>query len=209
MSFEVWISFVVLTGVAVVTPGPAILLVISHASRFGVRQAVFPILGNITGLAILMSLTSFGVGTVLETSSQWFFWLRIVGGLYLVYLGVRLLRTKVHTRPQDDDEQRPMAAPSKYKSYLQGVVVALSNPKALLFIGALFPQFIDISRPVWDQLAILGVTLMTMSFCGLIAFAALSGKLVGQGGQAVYGKINKMTGGLFVIFGLALAASSR
>jgi len=210
MSLDVWVSFVTLTLIAVLSPGPAVLLAITHGSQFGMRRAVFPILGNITGLAILMSLTVIGVGTILEASSQWFFWLRIAGGLYLVYLGIRLLRSaQTSLGDQINQVEQLVTVPSRRKSYLQGVGVALSNPKALLFIGALFPQFVDIAHPVWTQLMILGVTLMAMSFCGLLLWAAFSRALIARGRQALYGKINKITGSLFIAFGIALAAGSR
>jgi len=206
MSLELWSSFVALALVAVFSPGPAVLLAVTHAAQFGVRRAVFPILGNITGLAILVGLTAYGLGAVLEGSSQWFLALRIAGGLYLVYLGIKLLRAK--GLDLSNTQTLPIQ-PSRRKSYLQGVMVALSNPKAILFIGALFPQFIDLAHPVWAQLSIMGVTLMAMSFGGLIVWAALSGALIAKGRKALYGKINKISGALFIAFGAALAVGSR
>ena len=206
MSLELWTSFVALSLVAVFSPGPAVLLAVTHSVQFGVRRAVFPILGNITGLAILVGLTAYGLGSVLESSSQWFLGLRIAGGLYLIYLGVKLLRAKSLDL---SDAQALTVQPSRRKSYLQGVMVALSNPKAILFIGALFPQFIDLAQPLWTQLSIMGLTLMSMSFGGLIVWAALSGALIAKGRKALYGKINKVSGALFIAFGAALAAGSR
>ena len=206
MSLELWSSFVVLTLVAVLSPGPAVLLAVTHAAQFGVRRAVFPILGNITGLAILVCLTALGLNAVLEASSQWFLALRIAGGLYLVYLGVKLLRAK----SVDLASAQALAVqPSRRKSYAQGIAVALSNPKAILFIGALLPQFIDTTHPVWVQLTIMGVTMMAMSFGGLILWAALSGAVLAKGRKALYGKINKASGALFILFGAALAAGNR
>ena len=206
MSLELWSSFVVLALVAVFSPGPAVLLAVTHAAQFGVRRAVFPILGNITGLAILVGLTAYGLGSVLEGSSQWFLGLRIAGGVYLIYLGIKLLRAKSFDL---SNAQTLSVQPSRRKSYLQGVIVALSNPKAILFIGALFPQFIDLTQPLWTQLGIMGLTLMSMSFGGLIMWAALSGALIAKGRKALYGKINKVSGALFIAFGAALAAGSR
>ena len=206
MSLELWSSFVVLALVAVFSPGPAVLLAVTHSAQFGVRRAVFPILGNITGLAILVGLTAYGLGSVLEGSSQWFLGLRIAGGLYLIYLGIKLLRAKSFDL---SNAQMLSVQPSRRKSYLQGVMVALSNPKAILFIGALFPQFIDLTQPLWTQLGIMGLTLMSMSFGGLIVWAALSGALIAKGRKALYGKINKVSGALFIAFGAALAAGSR
>lgn len=207
MSLDVWFSFVVLAGIVVLSPGPAVLLAVTHAGQFGPKRAIVPILGNVTGLGIMTALTAYGLGSLLEASSDWFLWLRIAGGLYLVYLGIKLIRSKPATLP--DGTQGLAVMPSQRKSYLQGVMVALSNPKAILFIGALFPQFIDVAQPVWGQFLLLGVTQMAMSFAALVMYAVLSGALVSKGKQALYSKVNKVTGALFVIFGITLAAGSR
>lgn len=210
MSLDVWVSFVLLAFVAVMTPGPAILLAVTNGGKYGIKGAVFPALGNITGLAVLVSLTSVGVGTVMETSAHWFFWLRIVGGLYLIYLGIKLLRSPRSALAGASGETAALVgAPGRRKSYLQGLGVALSNPKAILFIGALFPQFIDTTHPATGQLAIMGLTMMTLSFTILLMYAALSGTLLAKGRQTLFGKINKISGALFVAFGAALAAGSR
>ncbi|HEY9079130.1 LysE family translocator [Magnetovibrio sp.] len=206
MSLELWSSFVAVTLVTVLSPGPAVLLAVTHSARFGVRRAVVPILGNITGLAILVSLTAFGLGTVMEASSQAFTVLRLAGGAYLIYLGIKLLRAKALDLSNADGL---IVQPSRRKSYLQGIAVALSNPKAIVFIGALFPQFIDLAHPIWSQLAIMGLTLMAMSFGGLMVWATLSSALVVKGRKSLCGKINKVSGTLFIAFGAALAAGSR
>ncbi|MCW9035465.1 MAG: LysE family translocator [Rhodospirillales bacterium] len=210
MSFESWLSFIAVALVAVLSPGPAILLAVTHANQFGVRRTLFPILGNITGLGILTIASSVGIGSLLETSSGWFFWLRIVGGMYLVYLGFKLLYAAYIAKKIDQSSfSSPVTAPTHKRAYLQGIMVALSNPKALLFIGALFPQFLDLSSPVWPQLMLLGLTLMVMSFTALVIYAVLSKTLVAKGKEAAYGKVNKITGFLFILFGVTLAAGSR
>ena len=212
MALELWLSFLAVVIVAVLSPGPAVLLAVTHGSQNGVRGAAFAISGNVTGLAIITLASSLGVGTVLETSSQWLLWLRLVGGAYLIYLGVRLIVAKSDplSRAKLAGEVSHMPRLfSPRRAYTQGVGVALSNPKALLLIGALFPQFIDAARPVWQQLFIMAVTLMIMSFSALISYAALSSRLMRLGREGLFGKVNKITGGLFVIFGIGLAAGSR
>jgi len=211
MLLESWLSFILVALVAVLSPGPAILLAVTHANQFGLRRALFPILGNITGLALLTLASSVGIGSLLAASSDWFLWMRIAGGLYLVYLGAKLLHgAYVAKKALGNGTLLPeVSAPSHKRAYLQGIVVALSNPKALLFIGALFPQFLDLSLPVWSQLMVMGLTLMVMSFTALVIYAYLSKALVSKGRETAYGKVNKITGVLFVIFGLTLAAGGR
>jgi len=207
MSLDLWLSFVVIVLIAVFSPGPAVLLAVTHGSQFGARRAMWPILGNITGLAILISASSLGIGTVLAASSDWFLWLRIGGGLYLVFLGVKLILSR--NPALDLTSGAPVKKTSTWKTYSQGIMVALSNPKALLLIGALFPQFIDLAQPITPQLLILGVTLMTLSFSALMIYAAIAKKMVAKSSQSIIGKVNKVTGSLFVGLGVALAAGSR
>ena len=205
MTLDLWLSFVAIIVVAVLSPGPAVLLAVTQGSQFGPRRAAIAIFGNISGLAILISASAFGIGTLLTASSDGFMWLRIVGGLYLIYLGVKL----VFSRPQALAADGTVQLTTRWKTYSQGVGVALSNPKALLLVGALFPQFMDVTQPVVPQLVILGATLMTLSFTALMVYATASKTLVAKSHKAVLGRLNKITGTLFVMFGVALAAGSR
>lgn len=207
MSFELWLSFFLVTLIAVFSPGPAVLMAVTHGAQFGVRRAVFPILGNVTGLAIIISASAVGIGSVLVASSALFFWLKIVGGLYLIYLGVKLLRKGFQAQALELDATTIKS--SRGKSYVQGIGVALSNPKALLLIGAMFSQFLDVTQPIPPQLAVLGVTLMTLSFSALMIYATVSKTLLSKGQGTLFAKVNKVTGSLFVLFGVALAAGSR
>lgn len=207
MDLHLWLSFVLVVIAAVLSPGPAVLLAVTHGGQYGAKRAAFAILGNISGLVVLIALTAFGLGAILNASSDLFFWLRIAGGAYLMFFGVRLLLSK----PKAIDAETGLSplTPKRRSAYLQGVGVALSNPKAILLIGALFPQFIDVTQPVWGQFAILGVTLIVGSFSALMMYAAMSGALVSRGKRALSGKLNKISGALFVVFGIALASGTR
>ena len=207
MDLHLWLSFVLVVIAAVLSPGPAVLLAVSMGGQFGPKRAAFAVLGNVTGLAILITLTAFGLGAILSTSGDLFFWLRIAGGAYLIFLGVRLLLNRGRALPAPDEAMQVL--PKRRAAYLQGIGVALSNPKAILLIGALFPQFIDVAQPVGPQFAILGATLITGSFTALMVYAAMSGALVGRGKRVVSTKLNKISGALFVLFGLALASGAR
>ena len=92
---------------------------------------------------------------------------------------------------------------------MQGIGVAMSNPKAILLIGALFPQFINVEAAIAPQFVILGVTLMVLSFSALMMIATLSNKLVSRGKKAISAKLNKISGALFIAFGAALASGMR
>ena len=207
MSLDVWLSFVVVVCAAVLSPGPAVLLALTHGAQSGPLRAMFAILGNISGLAILITLTAFGLGAILGASADVFFWLRIAGGAYLIYLGIKLLRAKPKLDMETGEVQAEL--PSRRKAYMQGIGVAMSNPKAILLIGALFPQFINVEAAIAPQFMILGVTLMVLSFSALMMFATVSSKLVARGKKAISGKLNKISGALFIAFGAALASGMR
>jgi threonine/homoserine/homoserine lactone efflux protein len=210
MDLNVWLSFVLIAVAAVLTPGPAVLMAVTHSARFGLGRSIVPILGNVSGLAVLTLASTLGVGALMSASSDWFLGLRIAGGLYLIYLGVKVLRaSRAVDASTQDGVRRLHVVPSHRRSYLQGLMVALSNPKALLLIGALFPQFLDVSRPIWQQLAILGATLMVLSFTALMMYAALAKTLVGKGRETISGKVNKISGALFIAFGVMLASGIR
>jgi len=210
MNVDLWLSFVAVTIAAVLSPGPAVLLALTHGGMNGARGAFFAIMGNETGLVILIAISIVGIGAVLENSSQIITYLRIFGGLYLVYLGLRLIFVKQKISTSDaSSEIKPAKVFSARKSYFQGIGVAISNPKALLLIGALFPQFLDISRPVWSQLVIMGVTLLVLSFSALMGYAIIADKARTKTGSALAGKMSKVSGGLFILFGIALAADLR
>ncbi len=210
MNPDLWFSFVAVTVAAVLSPGPAVLLALTHGGMNGVRGGFFAIMGNETGLVILIAISIVGIGAVLETSSQILTYLRVFGGLYLIYLGFRLLFVKQKISVGDANaEIKPAKIFSPRKSYFQGIGVALSNPKALLLIGALFPQFLDMSRPVWQQLVIMGATLLVLSFSALMGYALIASKAASKSGSAIAGKMSKVSGVLFILFGIALAADSR
>lgn len=210
MDLHVWLSFVLIAVAAVLTPGPAVLMAVTHSGRYGLGRTLVPVLGNVTGLAVLTLASTLGVGALMSASSEWFLGLRILGGLYLIYLGVKVLRASRRAEVSTKDGlKRIEVVPSHRRSYLQGLMVALSNPKALLLIGALFPQFLDVSRPIWQQLAMMGATLMVLSFSALMMYAALAKTLVGKGRETISGKVNKISGTLFIAFGVMLAAGIR
>ena len=210
MNLDLWLSFVAVTTAAVLSPGPAVLLALTHGGMNGARGAFFAIMGNETGLVILSAITAIGIGSVLEASSEIIVYLRIFGGLYLVYLGFRLLFVKQKISVDDvKSEMKPAKIFSPRKSYFQGIGVALSNPKAIFVFGALFPQFLDVSRPIGQQLVIMAVTLIVLSFSALMGYALLASKAANKSGPAVAKRMSKISGVLFIIFGIALAADLR
>ena len=195
MNIEVWVTFVLVAVVATAIPGPAMLLVASHSIGFGVAKTVFTILGNITGLTILSTLSVLGLGSLLIHSPIAFTAVKIMGAIYLIYLGMSLWRKGLSPLSAKTDGNQK----SVVSLYAQGVAVALSNPKAILFTTALFPQFIDPTINLLPQFLLLVTTFISLSFSCLLVCAVTVGRTFTKIGRSKPYKITgKLFGGTFI-----------
>ncbi|HEY3892149.1 MAG TPA: LysE family translocator, partial [Bradyrhizobium sp.] len=153
-------------------PGPIVTLVIGNGLRYGTRAALTNIAGAQAGLAIVIGIVAVGLTSLMATMGYWFDWVRLAGAAYLVWLGVRLIRSPVVGL--DADAAPP--PPPRGGFFLQGVVVLLSNPKVLVFFGAFIPQFMDMGRDHVSQVALLGVTFMVIAGMTDAMYALLAGR---------------------------------
>ncbi|MEC9369397.1 MAG: LysE family translocator [Pseudomonadota bacterium] len=171
MSVELYLAFVAACVLLALTPGPALSLIIANGAAHGRGAAVSTVAGNSLGLGLLVTGAAVGLGTVLAVMADWFDVIRWVGAAYLVWLGGRRL---LRAWRSDSGLAAPVRSVGRRRWALQGTMVALSNPKVLLFLGAFFPQFVNPDQPAGPQLALLAATfLVVVSACDLIiAFAA-------------------------------------
>src|SRR6266404_6845860 len=147
MSLEVYLAFVAAC--------VALTLLIANGLRHGTSAALINIAGVQAGLAIVIGIVAIGLTSLMATMGYWFDWVRFAGAAYLVWLGIKLIRSPVEG--VDVDAPPP---PPRGGFFLQGFVVLLSNPKVLVFFGAFIPQFMDMNRDHVSQVALLGVTFM-------------------------------------------------
>lgn len=209
MSGAEYITFLTIALVATASPGPAVLLAMTNAVTLGLRLTLIAILGNVTGILLLAAFSSLGLGTLLQTSEHLFLLVRWVGGLYLIYLGIRLWRSGGVVIPADG---MPVGRWRRHplRLYLQAFMVAVSNPKAIAFCTALFPQFVEPGAAMWSQFALLAGSFGLLSFTFLTGYAMLAGRsrrwangIVGSS------RFNRVTGGLFVGFGSLMVVGNR
>ena len=209
MTIQSWLMYLTLVLVATATPGPAVLYIVTNASLHGWRKAVFAALGNIAGLLALGIIAVTGLGTILKTSELIFNLIKYAGAAYLVYIGLKMIFQEGLDFSKIN-RQVTVPNPSGGKVFLQALGVALSNPKAIVFLTALFPQFISIDRALVPQFVMLIVTLMTLSFFFLMSYALLAHSakewLTGQSRIKI---ANRTSGSIFICFGLLLATSSN
>jgi threonine/homoserine/homoserine lactone efflux protein len=170
MSIELWLAFVAASSILLVIPGPTILTVISYSLAQG-RRVRFPLVAAVAlgdSTALLLSLL--GVGTLLATSSFWFSLVKTIGGLYLLYLGVRLLRTGVG----DGAELSTSDAGSGWKLFANTYAVTALNPKGIIFFVAFLPQFINTRGDVGAQLWLLSTTFVGLAIINATLYAVFA-----------------------------------
>lgn len=209
MTLGTWWLFVLMTFVVSATPGPNMLLVMSTSARHGVRAAVVVMAGCMTALLAMMAVSAAGLGALLHTFPAVFDALRLAGAAYLAYLGIKCWRAPVPETPAGDDAAAAaLPAVSRSAIYRQGFLVAASNPKAILFAAAFFPQFIQPDAPKLPQFALLLITFTVIEVAWYFVYA-VSGKSL-----AVYLRrapvmraFNRVTGGVFIGFAAVMALS--
>lgn len=200
MSAELYLTYLAVCAVAVVVPGPTATLIVANGLAHGTRAGLLNVAGTQIGLAIMIAVAGIGLTTVMELMAHWLDLIRLAGAVYLIWLGVRMIRSSVAA---------PASGAPRGGFVAQGLLLALSNPKMLLFFGALLPQFVDPSAPVVPQIATLGLTAMAVAMLSDGAYAVLSGRAGRALSARRVGLIRRLGGGCLVGGGLWLALSRR
>jgi homoserine/homoserine lactone efflux protein len=209
MTIQSWLMYLMLVLIATATPGPAVLFIITNSTLHGWKKAVFAALGNIAGLLLLGIIAVTGLGAILQTSEILFGLVKYAGAAYLIYLGLKMIFQK-NTDFNAIKDQFIRTDISSKKIFLQALGVALSNPKAIVFLTALFPQFINVNKALVPQFFSLIVILMLFSFFFLMFYALLTDKLKTWLAKPNRVKaINRTSGSIFIGFGILLAISSN
>ena len=201
--------YLTLVTAATATPGPAVLFIMTNSTLHGWRKATFAALGNIVGLFSLGILAVAGLGTILKTSELIFNMIKYAGAAYLIYLGLKMIFQK----SLDFDalkNQLTSTNMSSQKLFFQALGVAMSNPKAIVFLTALFPQFVNVNNALIPQFSMLIATLMIFSFSFLMFYALLAHTAKTWLAKPSKMKaVNRISGSIFIGFGILLARASN
>lgn len=173
MSPELYLAFVVATVIALVVPGPIILLVVSYALARGHNVTLALVSGVILGDLIAMSVTLAGLGIVLAASASVFTMMKWAGALYLAWMGIGMIR-KAGTATA---ELQAVGQRGSGTAFRDGFIVTLLNPKSIGFFIAFVPQFIDSANPVVPQFLIMIVTFVGLGGINVLAYALLAARL--------------------------------
>lgn len=208
MTLSTWWLFIIMTFVVSATPGPNMLYVMSTSARHGVNAAVVAMAGCMTALLAMMSISAAGLGALLHTFPTVFEVLRLAGAAYLAYLGVKCWRAPVSDATDDGVSPDAMPTAQRGAIYRQGFLVAASNPKAILFAAAFFPQFIHPEAAKLPQFAILLATFSVIEVAWYFVYA-VSGKslAVYLRRATVMRAFNRVTGGVFIGFAGLMATA--
>ena len=204
MSLDIWLLYAAASLLLSLTPGPSGLLALAHGATVGVRRASVTVAGGVAGFAVLIAASASGLGALLASSGSAFDAVRWAGAGYLVWLGVRTWRAPP-TRV--DVALGARAARRASGLFAEGFLVALSNPKVVLFFAAFLPQFVDPAAPLAPQFVVMGVTFLAVEFAVELLLAAEAARLLPWlSREAVARRFARVTGGLFVGAGVALVA---
>ena len=207
MSWTMWLGFLAAALVIAVSPGPGAVLSMSTGLRYGYTAALRAITGLEIALLLQLGVVALGLGAVLATSETAFAVVKFAGAAYLIWLGVQKWRSPPEPIGGDGEGQRVQ---SRRQLYAQGILVNLTNPKAIVFIAALVPQFIVPDRPQWPQFAIIGATMVAVDMMVMSCYALLATRFRPLLRNPRLLRLqNRIFGGLFVGAGAMLAASSR
>ena len=207
MSWTMWLAFLAAALVIAVSPGPGAVLSMSTGLRYGYAAALRAIAGLQIALLLQLCVVALGLGAVLTTSEAAFAVVKFAGAAYLIWLGVQKWRSPPEPIGGDGEGQRVQ---SRRQLYAQGILVNLTNPKAIVFIAALVPQFIVPDQPQWPQFAIIGATMVAVDTMVMSCYALLATRFRPLLRNPRLLRLqNRIFGGLFVGAGAMLAASSR
>lgn len=173
-AIEVFAAFAVASVILVVIPGPSVLFVIGRSLSLGRRGGLMSVFGNTLGSMPLVVAVAFGVGVIVTESIAVFTVIKLLGAAYLVYLGIQAIR---HRRGGfDEGLERGTRQASSWTLLRQGFIVGISNPKTIVFLVAVLPQFVSIDAgAVPMQMLLLGVTLLVVGFICDMVWAMLAG----------------------------------
>ena len=199
MTFEIYIAYIVACFVIALVPGPTVTVIVANSLAHGSRAGLLNVAGTQIGLGLMMAILVVGLSSVIAAMGWLFDWLRWAGAAYLVWLGWKLLRA-----PEAMVDIQKLSVP-KGGFLLQGFLVLMANPKALLWFGAFIPQFIDPTGNYVGQIVVLGVTAMAVALVSDGAYAVVTGRASAMLSRKRVRLVSQLSGGFLIGGGIWLA----
>jgi len=199
MDIHTWLIYLLAATGLSLSPGPNGLLALTHGALHGRRKAMYTIVGGALGFVIVIALSMFGIGALLQTSIVWLTVLKWLGGAYLIWLGIQVWRA-----PPLSLEGASSAEPrAGWSMFQQGALSAITNPKAILFFAAFLPQFLDPHRSLFVQFIVMASTFAAVEIATEFFIASMANR-ISPWLRRVGRRFNQVCGGVFVAIGVAL-----
>lgn len=199
---QLWL-FITLTFFVSASPGPVMLSCMADAGRFGFGKSLYTMLGASVGNLILMLLSALGLGLIVGQAEWIFHTIKWIGAAYLVYLGIQLFIAQPHNFDLDTQQVR------SHHLFFKSLLVATTNPKGLIYFGALFPQFIDIHQSMLPQFALLTIIFLLMDLVWMIIYAKGGSFVMKWMSSPEHQRwFNRLSGGALILTGVALSVAT-
>ena len=208
MELQVWIAYFIASWAIALSPGSGAVLSMSHGLAYGVRKTTATIVGLQLGLSVVLLVAGMGVGALLLASATAFLVVKVLGAGYLIWLGLSQWRAPVAA--EAGDVLLPNAELSVRQRVMRGFLTNVTNPKGIVFMVAVLPQFIDTSRPMAMQLLVLLVTTVGVDLVVMHGYAFLASRLQGLLRTVRARRVqNRVFGGVLMAMGASLALVRR
>jgi len=191
MNIELWLAYLGVVLAYMITPGPSHLLMLSNSLGNGFNRSLATAAGDLSANFLQMLAASLGLAAIVQSSQVVFFYIKWIGVLYLVYLGIKLIRAGQFNFSRDSQRTRQSL-------YWQGFITSAANPKAVIFFAALFPQFINLIEPLWPQFFVLSLTYLIVDGLFLCFYGKFADAFARKHQSSFGHYFNKLSGCLFI-----------
>lgn len=187
-----------------IVPGPTVTVIVANSLSRGTSAGLAIIAGTQAGFLVMTVIVALGMQAMVALMGAAFDWLKLIGAAYLIWLGIKMLRSDGQIGAAATDRRKPVA-----RIALEGFLVLISNPKVLIFLGAFLPQFVDTSRPAFAQVMVLGLLFMLVAGSTDAVYAVLAGWARGVLSAARVRLVSRCSGVLLMLGGVWLALQKR
>jgi len=210
VTVETIVAFSIVAGLVTLSPGPAVVLALRNGMAHGLRGALWSTLGNVSGLFCLSAAAMLGLGVLLNSSALLFAAVKVLGALYLFYVGMRHVFGHASALNRAVDATSGTSVLKPRVLYREAFFMAVTNPKPILFLTALFPQFISAHAPLIPQFFVLTGIYMGLSFVCLVGYALVAARARTVLLRPNFAKwVNRFVGSVFIAFAVGLLALRR
>ncbi|WP_316360108.1 LysE family translocator [Devosia sp.] len=187
-----------------IVPGPTVTVIVANALARGTGAGLAIVAGTQAGFLVMTLVVALGMQALVAFMGWAFDWIKLIGAAYLVWLGWKMWRSNGEL-----GEARAERTKSRLAMAVEGFLVILSNPKALIFLGAFLPQFVDVTQPTFPQVMILGLFFMLVAGSTDAIYAIIAGRARGLLSAARVRVISRVSGLILMAGGVWLALQKR